>query len=83
MVVVVPSDTLFVIYVHVGATSIHAAVIPPRKYPIPSELGSQAWLGSISTGMRDLLGTPSAAVFCQFRLESPPNHLVGGRHAGG
>jgi len=22
-------------------------------------------------------------VFCQFRLESPPNHLVGGRHAGG
>ncbi len=48
----------------IDASPLHAAVIPLRKYPIPSELGSQTWLGSISTGMRDLLGTPSAAVFC-------------------
>ena len=46
-------------------TSLHATFIPPRKYPIPSELGSQAWLGQTSTGLRDHLGTPGDVVFCR------------------
>jgi hypothetical protein len=44
----------------------HATVIPPRTHPIPSELGSETWLGPISTGLRDHLGTLGAVVFCWF-----------------
>lgn len=43
---------------------VHATVIPLRTHPIPSELGSETWLGPTSTGLRDHLGTPGAVVSC-------------------
>lgn len=44
--------------------SCYATVIPPRKDPIPSELGSQTWLGQTSSGLRDHLRISGAVVFC-------------------
>lgn len=41
----------------------HATIIPSRKDPLSSELGSQPGLGRISTGERDHLGTRGVVVF--------------------
>lgn len=65
------SDALQVLLTHVNTYTqqllyCHATVKPPRKYPIPSELGSQTWLGQTSTELRDHLGTLGAVVYCQF-----------------
>ena len=48
-----------------GVVEWHATVKPLRKHPIPSELGSETWLGPTSTELRDHLGTPGAVVFCR------------------
>ena len=54
------------------ALSWHATVIPARTYPIPSDLGSQAGLGRISTTKRNLAGTPGAVAFCSAPRSTPP-----------
>jgi hypothetical protein len=50
-------------HMHTPPGSWHATIIPPRKDPLSSELGSQPGLGCISTGDRDDLGTRSVVVF--------------------
>ena len=45
------------------------AATPQRICSNPSDLGSQALMGQVSTWMGDRLGIPGAASFCRYEMQ--------------